>query len=173
MSINSNPEDQPTLFSGTARIPDLPNQPIIVISISSTQYTPNKFISKYGAIARRVGGRGSLQGGLSSRRVQIRGPQRIEHSVATGGSATLDENTTQYIVAGLKNAFAAGPNTHLSALLFAPDQSHESDKLISELDNIFSDLHDIDISIAGMQNSIDKTREATRSILTELKQLNA
>ena len=169
MSINPNPEDQPTVFTDSTRVPDLPNQPIIVIDIPVTQYV----ISKYGAIAGRASRRTGLPEGLGSRLVRVRGPQRIEHIIETVESATLDEKTTQYIVANLKNAFAVGPGTHLSALLVASDQSDELDNLMIELDGIFSHLHEIDISIAGMQNSIDETREATRSILTELKQLDA
>ena len=170
MSINPNPDDQPTVFTDSFRDPDLPNQLIIAIGMLDIQYV----ISKYGAIAGRASRRSGLQGGgLGSRLVRVRGPQRIEHIIATGESATLDEKATQYIVANLKNAFAVGPDTHLSALLVASDQSDESDKLMIELDSIFSDLHEIDISIAVMQNSIDETREATRSILAELKQLDA
>jgi hypothetical protein len=113
------------------------------------------------------------RGGQGSRLWQLGIPQRIEYIIATGDNDTFDENTTQYIVPDLKNAFAVGPDTHLSALLVASNQPHEPDKLTIELDNIFSDLHEIDISIAGIQDSIDETREATRSILAELKQLDA
>ena len=174
MSVNSNPEDQPTVFADLARIPDLPNQPIVLVNTSGTQYTSSKFVVlKRGANAGRVNRIGGLQGGLGSRLWQLGIPQRIEYIIAAGDNDTFDENTTQYIVPDLKNAFAVGPDTHLSALLVASNQPHEPDKLTIELDNIFSDLHEIDISIAGIQNSIDETREATRSILAELKQFDA
>ena len=173
MSGNFNPEDQPTLFADLARNPDLPNQPIVV-SISDIQHTSSNFVElKLGAIAGRVVRIGGLQGGLRSRLWQLGGPQRIEYIIATGNNATFDENTTQCIVPDLKNAFAVGSDMHLSALMVDSDQPHEPDELIIELDSIFSDLHEIDISIAGMQNSIDETREATRSILAELKQFDA
>lgn len=174
MSSNFNPEDQPTLFTDLARNPDLPNQPIVV-SMSAIQHTSSNFVGlKPGAIAGRVDRIGVLQEGLRSRiRQLVGGPRRIEYIIATGNNSTFDENTTQHTVPDLKNAFAVGPYRHLSALLVDSDQPHEPDKLIIELDSIFSDLHEIDISIAGMQNSIDETRKATRSILAELKQLDA
>jgi len=172
MSGNFNPEDQPTVFADFARNPDLPNQPIAV-SISDTQHTSsNFFVLKSGAFAGRVTRIGGLQGGLRSRLWQLGGPQRIEYIIATGNNATFDENTTQYIVPDLKNALPVWPD-YLSALLVDSDQPHEPDKLIIEINSIFSDLHEIDISIAGMQNSIDETREATRFILAKLKQLDA
>jgi hypothetical protein len=174
MSVNSNPEDQPTVFADLARNPDLPNQPIVLVSIPGTQNTSSKFVVlNRGAIAGRVTRIGGFQRGLGSRLSQLGIPQRIECIIAIGDNATFDENTTQYIVPDLKNAFAVGPDTHPSALLAASNQPYEPDKLTIELDNIFSDLHEIDISIAGIQNSIDETREATRSILAELKQLDA
>ncbi len=173
MSGNFNPEDQPTAFADLARNPDLPNQRIVA-SISDIQHTSSNFVVlKRDAIAGRVTAIGALQGWLVSRLWQLGIPQRIECIIATGNNASFDENRPQHIVPDLKNAFAVGPDTHQSALLVDSDQPHEPDKLIIELDSIFSDLHKIDISIAGMQNSIDETREATRSILAELKQLDA
>jgi hypothetical protein len=171
MTGNFKPEDQPTVF--IARNPDLPNQRLVA-SISEILHTSSNFVVlKRDAIDGRVTRIDALQGGLGSRLWQLGIPQRIEYIIATGNNASFDENTTQYIVPDLKNAFPVGPDTHLSALLVDSDQPHEPDKMIIELDSIFSDLHEIDINIAGMQNSIDETREATRSILAELKQLDA
>jgi hypothetical protein len=64
MSVNSDPEDQPTVFADLARNPDLPNQPFVLVNISGAQYTSSKFVVlKRGAIAGRVTRIGGLQGG--------------------------------------------------------------------------------------------------------------
>lgn len=41
----------------------------------------------------------------------------------------------------------------------------ETAKLESELKDIFSQLHDLDVSIVNANNTIDELRESTRSII--------
>lgn len=163
MSTNPNPDNQAIVVTGTARDPDCPNKSIVV-----------ELISKYsGSSAGGVGRRGSRQERLRGRRAQARGPLRIEQIIVRGGNATLSEIYAQDIVTGLRNAGVVSSSRNLDDLLNIADQSLESNELISELDTIFSDLHEIDSSITVMQDQIDELREGTRAILAEITQLTA
>ena len=44
----------------------------------------------------------------------------------------------------------------------------ETSKLDSELNDIFSQLHDIDVSISNANHAIDELRESTRSIICDM-----
>lgn len=48
----------------------------------------------------------------------------------------------------------------------------ETARLDSELKDIFSQLHDLDVSIANANNTIDELRESTRSIIDTMLNKN-
>ena len=175
MSANSNPEVEPAAFTDSAReapengaparaapwsnlgplsltsaikgVLEIPNLPDLVLIVSRRQES------------------------LACWPLRLRRPQPVDYVSAIEVPPGL--GSFQYKGADLGNAVIVDQFVHFRPLLATSDRPDEPEDLLTELNGIFSELSKIDINIAEMQNSIDEKREATRSILAELKHINA
>ena len=65
-------------------------------------------------------------------------------------------------ISGVSPSFISGARVRVTGL------PPENPKLDSELNDIFSQLHDLDVSISDANHAIDELRESTRSIIGDI-----
>ena len=67
-------------------------------------------------------------------------------------------------------SFYREPRTWPGSTLNTFAESAETLEQISDINNIYARLHEIDNNITGLQESIDDLKDSTRTLLTEIKQ---
>ena len=176
MSANSNPEVEPAAFTDSAR--EAPENGAPARAAPWSNLAPSSLTSAIKGVLEilpnqpdRVLIVSRRQGRLACWPLRLRRPQPVDYVPAIEVPPGL--GLFQHKGADLGNAVIVDQFVHFRPLLATSDRPHESEDLLTELNGIFSELSKIDINIAEMQNSIDEKREATRSILAELKHINA
>jgi hypothetical protein len=123
---------------------------------SGGQANPGRLISRSASRSGVGGRRDSRQVGRRSRQVRV---------VVQAGNATFDKVMGGTLeISGMSMSFNPRDRLRMIGLPL------ESNELHSELENIFSQLHEIDGNITKANNSIDELRETTRSVLVEMSQ---
>jgi len=108
------------------------------------------------SISRRVG---------TGRRDRRQGGRRpIPVQVVVQGTNTSIEGVTF----GTLEISGVSPSFNSMALVRLTGLPPETSQLDSELNDIFSQLHDIDVSISNANRAIDELRESTRSIICDM-----
>lgn len=95
----------------------------------------------------------------TGRRDRRQGSRRVipVQVVVQGANASIEDGTLE--ISGVSTSFNLMPRVNVTGPLL------ETSKLDSELNDIFSQLHDLDVSIANANNTIDELRESTRFII--------
>ena len=108
------------------------------------------------SLSRRVG---------TGRRDRRKGGRRpIPVQVVVQSTNTIVEGVTY----GTLEISGVSPSFNSMALVRLTGLPPETSQLDSELNDIFSQLHDIDVSISNANHAIDELRESTRSIICDM-----
>lgn len=102
---------------------------------------------------------------VTGRRDRRQGGRRpIPVQVLVQGANTSIEGVTYGTldISGVSHSFISGARVRVTGL--PPDNP----KLNSELNDIFSQLHDLGVSISDANHAIDELRESTRSIIGDI-----
>lgn len=102
---------------------------------------------------------------VAGRRVRRQGTRRpIPVQVLVQGANTSIEDVTYGTldISGVSPSFISGARVRVTGL------PPENRKLNSELNDIFSQLHDLGVSISDANHAIDELRESTRSIIGDI-----
>jgi hypothetical protein len=102
---------------------------------------------------------------VTGRRDRRQGGRRpIPVQVLVQGANTSIEGVTYGTldISGVSPSFISGARVRVTGL------PPENPKLNSELNDIFSQLHDLGVSISDANHAIDELRESTRSIIGDI-----
>jgi hypothetical protein len=77
-------------------------------------------------------------------------------------NTSAEEGTYVYYQYGASTSFNPATRAGVTGL------PNETSKLDSDLDDIFSRLHELDVSILNANNDIDELKESTRSLITRM-----
>jgi len=95
----------------------------------------------------------------TGRRIRRQGGRRVipVQVVVQGANASIEDGIFE--ISGVSTSFNLMPRVNVTG------PPLETSNLDSELKDIFSQLHDLDVSIANANSTIDELRESTRSII--------
>lgn len=90
-------------------------------------------------------------------------PVQVLEVLVQGANTSIESVTYGTLaISGVLPSFISGARVRGTGL--AP----ENPKVDSELNDIFSQLHDLDVSISDANHAIDELRESTRSIIGDI-----
>lgn len=100
--------------------------------------------------------------GRRDRRQGGRGAIPVQFVVQDASSSTEDVTYGTLEISGVSTSFNSMARVRVTGLPL------EASKLDSELKDVFSQLHDLDVSISKANDIIDELKESTRSIISEM-----